>query len=226
LSDRLRALRTLIAASGILLLAYTAYEAGRRGLADWNSMRWRHEVIVWTEKRAVPSYDQWRQAVDALNSALRLTPENPSLHDHLGTAYDLGSTAFSPGGKWSVYAEFALLHFRQAAGLRPVSPYSWANVAKTKFRLGQADDELFRALTLAMRLGPWEPGVQIIASDLGLALWDRLDPALKGQVRENWRRTAFRQADQLAKLAIGRKRVDLLCNTSLDALKNRLECMR
>ena len=213
-----------MAALGLPLLAYAAYEAGRRGLADWTSMRWRYEVTVWSAKRTVPSHEQWQRAVDMFGAALKLNPENPSLYDFLGTAYDLGSVVFFPGGQWSVYSEYALLNFRHAASLRPISPYSWANVATVKYQLGQVDDELFRALALAMRFGPWEPGVQIIVSDLGFAAWDRLTPELQAQIRENWRRTALRQGDRLAALAIARKRVDLLCNTSLDALKNRLKC--
>jgi len=220
-----RLFRVLIALLGIAVLTCAAYEAGRRGLADWVSMRARFQVASWTEKRTVPSREQWERAVDALGAALKLTPEDPSLYDHLGVAYDLAAAAFDPKGQWNVYTEFALLHFQQAAILRPTSPYSRASIAMMKFRLGQVDEELFRALALATRLGPWEPQVQIMASDLGLALWDRLDADQKGQIRENWRRTAVRQADQLWRLAVARKRVDLLCKTSLDALKNRLECI-
>ena len=219
-----RACRVLIALLGISVLAYAAHEAGRRGLADWVSMRARFQVASWAEKRTVPSREQWQRTVDALSAALKLTPEDPSLYDHLGVAYGLASAAFDPKGQWNVYTEFALLHFQQAAILRPSSAYSWASVAMMKYRLGRIDEDLFKSLALAMRLGPWEPQVQTIASDLGFALWDRLDTGQREQVRENWRRTSVRQADRLLKLAIARKRIDLLCKTSLDALKNRLEC--
>ncbi len=218
--------QVLIALLGIAVPAYAAYEAGRRGLADWISVRARFQVVSWAEKRTVPSQEHWQRAVDALGAAQRLAPEDPSLYDHLGVAYDLAAAAFDPKGRWNVHTEFALLHFQQAAARRPTSPYSWASIATMKYRLGRIDEELFQALALSMRLGPWEPQVQIMVSDLGLALWDRLDTHQKGEIRENWRRTAVRQADQLAKLAIARKRVDLLCKTSLDALKNRLECKR
>ncbi len=221
-----RASRALIALLGIAVLSWAAYEAGRRGFADWVSLRARFQVASWAQKRTVPSQEQWQRAVDALGAAQKLAPEDPSLHDHLGAAYELASAALDPKGRWNVYTEFALLHFQQAAARRPTSPYSWASIAMMKYRLGRVDEELFQALALAMRLGPWEPQVQITVSDLGLALWDRLDTHQKGEMRENWRRTAVRQADQLAKLAIARKRVDLLCKTSLDALKNRLECIR
>ena len=218
--------RVLVALLGIAVLACVAYEAGRRGLADWVSMRARFQVASWAEKPTIPSREQWQRAVDALNGALRLTPEDPSLYDYLGVAYHVAGAAFDPRGQWNVYTEFALLHFQRAAALRPTSPYSWASIAMMKYRLGRVDKELLQALALAMRLGPWEPQVQVMASDLGLALWDRLDEEQRGQIRDNWRRTAVRQADPLWKLAAARKRIDLLCKTSLDALKNRLECIR
>jgi hypothetical protein len=216
--------RTLIALLGASLLACAAYEAGRRGLADWISMRSRYEVNLWTEKQAAPTFQQWQRAVEALRSALKLAPEDPSLHDHLGVAYEVASATFSPGGRWNVYREFSLVHFRQATVLRPTSPYSWANVALTKYGLGQRDDELYRALAAAMRLGPWEPGVQLITSDLGLLLWEDLAPALKEQVRANWIRTAHRQADPLARLALTRNRLGLLCNISDKSMKKSLKC--
>jgi len=186
-------------------------------------MRARQDVSLWGEKRTPPSAAQWQGAVDALRSALLLTPADPTLQDHLGLAYDLAAAA-PAARQWPVYREFALLHFREAARLRPTSPYSWANVAQMKYRLGQHDAELARALSLAMRYGPWEPLVQLIASDIGLALWDRLEPALRGELRENWRRTALRQAEALARLGQAHRREKLLCEEALDVLGNRLKC--
>jgi len=221
-----RVSRALIALLGIAVLVWAGYEAGRRGLADWISMRARYQVVSWAEKHSVPSQAQWQRAVDALGAALKIAPDDPTLYDHLGVAYQLASAAFDPRGQWNVYAEYSLLYFQRAAALRPTSPYSWASIAMMKYRLGRVDGELFKALALAMRLGPWEPRVQVVVSDLGLALWDRLDEEQRGQIRENWRRTAVRQADQLVRLAIARNRVDIVCKTSLDSLKNRLECKR
>ena len=69
-----------------------------------------------------------------------------------------------------------------------------------KHRLDQVDEEFRQASSSVMRLGHWEPGLQLIASELGLARWDRFDRELSEEVRENWLRTAVRHADQLAKL--------------------------
>ena len=217
-----RVARFSIALAGIALLAFAARDSVLRGLEDWRSTRARHEIRTWAQGRAVQSQEQWQRAVDALREALRLAPQDPELWESLGFAYDIASRNFAPAG-WSVYAEFALIHFRRAAALRPTSPYSWAGVAVMKYRLDQLDGEFRQAFSSAMRLGPWEPGVQLIASNLGLALWDRLDPRLRDEVRENWRRTAVRQADQLAKLALTHGRIGILCEVSLDAQKKPLK---
>ena len=217
------AARVAIALAGIALLAFAAHDSVLRGLEDWRSARGRHDIRMWTEGRAVPSEEQWQRTVDALRGALRLAPQDPELWEYLGLAYDIASRKFSTGG-WTVYTEFALIHYRRAAALRPTSPYSWAGVAVMKYRLEQVDEEFRQAFSSAMRLGPWEPGLQLITSDMGLALWDRLDPKLRNEVRENWRRTAVRQADRLARLAISHGREGVLCKESLEALKNRLEC--
>ena len=216
--------RVAIALACITLLAFAAHDSALRGLADWRSARGRNDIRMWTQGGAVQSQERWQRAVDALREALRLAPQDPALWESLGFAYDIAARNFVPAGGWSVYTEFALIHFRQAAALRPTSPYSWAGVAVMKYRLGQVDEEFRQAFSSAMRLGPWEPGLQLITSDLGLALWDTLDPQLRDEVRENWRRTAVRQADQLAKLALTHGRAGLLCEVSLDALKNRLKC--
>jgi hypothetical protein len=222
--------RIAIAAIGIAVLGFATYETARRGLEDWRSARWRHDVREWTEGRALPSEAQWQRTVDALREALRLAPQDSVLWEYLGLAYDIGARKLVPKGSgagaggWNVYTEFALVHFRQAAALRPTSPYSWAGVAVMKYRLGELDEEFGRALVSAMRLGPWEPGVQLIASELGLALWDRFDAPFRDLVKENFRRTAVRQADALAKLAVAYGRAGVLCEVSHEALKKRLKC--
>jgi tetratricopeptide (TPR) repeat protein len=220
-----RVARFSIALAGIALFALAAHDSVLRGLEDWRSARARNDIRMWAQGRAVQSQEQWQRAVDALREALRLAPQDPELWESLGFAYDIASRNFAPAG-WSVYAEFALIHFRQAAALRPTSPYSWAGVAVMKYRLDQLDGEFRQAFSSAMRLGPWEPGVQLIASNLGLALWDRLDPPLRDEVRENWRRTAVQQTDQLARLALSHGRAGVLCEEPLEVLKNRLKCKR
>ena len=217
-------LRSLVALTAIAALGYAAWDAARRGLADWISMRARYEVAAWAEKGPGLERERWSRAMDALRAAARLLPEDPTLREHLGVGYDLGQAMFDPARTMNAYAETALGQFREAARLRPTSPLTWANMALMKYHLGRADAETYRALELAMTLGPWEPNVQLVAAELGLLLWDRLDPSLQALVRENWARTAYRQAGQLHAIAAIHKREPILCSQAPDALKIRLKC--
>ena len=218
-----RVARYAIVVAGIALLAFAARDSALRGLENWRTARVYNEIRMWTDWGSVPSLEQWQRTVDALREALRVTPRDPELWEFLGFAYEIASRNFAPAGT-SVYSEFALIHFREAAALRPTSPYAWTAVAVMKHRLGQVDEEFLQAFFSAMRLGPWEPRLQRITSDLGLILWDRLDARLRDEVRENWRRTAAWQADALVKLAISRGRERVLCKEPLEVLKKRLKC--
>lgn len=197
----------------------------RHGIADWEAMRWRNDVAQWSIKGAVPSAARWVEAVDGLQSVLKLAPGDPTLHDNLAVLNSLGAWTFRTADRPSqTYAAFAILHFRQAASLRATSPYSWAGLASAKYQAAEIDAELFRAMALAGAYGPREPRVQLIVADLGFLLWDAMDAPQQALAVENLRRTASRQAPALAKLAEGRKRTALLCKNGIESMEKFIKC--
>lgn len=219
--------RILIALIVTAILGYAVYASAKRGLADWSSMRWRHEIASWAEGRATPPPERLQEAITTLIDALTLTPDDPTLIEHLGTALHLRATAFPPGSdmrRLSLAA--ALFYFRKAATLRPTSPYAWANVLLAKYRLGQIDDEFFGAMRHALDFGPWEPAVQLIVADTALGAWDKLDQGLRARANENLQRAAVRQADGLARIASDQRRIDIVCALSLDTMKNKVKCVK
>ena len=214
-----------IALIATAVLGYCAFESARRGLADWSTMRWRHEIAGWAERRANPPPELLQEAITALIDALALTPEDPTLIEHLGTALALRAAGSQPGSESQrLYFAAALVRVRNAAALRPTSPYSWADIVLTKYRLGQIDDEFFGAMGNALTFGPWEPAVQLIVADAGLGAWERLDSGLRGRVSENLERAAVRQADTLARIATDHGRIDLICSISSGTVKNKVKC--
>jgi tetratricopeptide (TPR) repeat protein len=222
-----RPYRILIALIGTAVLGYGAYESAKRGLADWTSMRWRHGITGWAERRASPPPEHLQEAITALIDALALTPDDPTLIEHLGIALELRATGSPPSSdSQRLYLARALVYFRKAAALRPTSPHTWANILLTKYRLGQVDDEFSGALRHALDFGPWEPAVQLIVADTGLGAWDRLDSGLRGHVSENLQRAAVRQADALARIATYHRRIDLVCAASFDKMKNKVKCAK
>lgn len=222
-----RPYRILIALIGSAVLGYGVYASAKRGLADWSSMRWRHEIAGWAERRTSPAPEQLQESITTLIDALALTPHDPTLIEHLGIALELRASGPPPGSESQrLYLAQALVYFRKAAAVRPTSPYTWANILLAKYRLNQVDDEFFGAMRHALDFGPWEPAVQLIVADTGLGAWDRLDDGLRGRVNENLRRAAARQADTLARIATHHRRIDLVCAASFDSMKNRVKCVK
>jgi hypothetical protein len=190
-------------------------------------MRDRHEIAAWAERRASPPPARLQESITSLIDALELTPQNPTLIEHLGVALELRASASPPGSDMRRLALGASLSYlRKAAALRPSSPYTWANILLAKYRLGQIDAEFARALRNALALGPWEPAVQIIVADAALGSWDRLDSDLRARARANLQRAALRQSGALARLASDPRRTQLLCAALLDKLQNRVKCVK
>jgi hypothetical protein len=217
--------RILIALAGSAVLLYAACESGTRGLADWNGMRWRHEIDGWSERRTTPAQERMQEAITTLIDVRELTPDDPALIEHMGVFHNLRGSGYPAGSdSWRLNLAQALAYFREAAALRPTSSYNWANIASAKYRLGQPDGEFFAAMRHALDFGPWEPSVQLILADTGLGAWDRLDGGLREKVSENLQRTAVRQADALARIATYHRRIDVVCAASLDIMKNKVKC--
>lgn len=222
-----RPYRILIALIGTAVLGCGVYESAKRGLADWNSMRWRHEIAGWSERRANPAPERLQEAITTLIDARDLTPDDPTLIEHLGIALELRASASPRNSEMRRLAlRAALSYFSNAAALRPTSPYTWANILLAKYRLGRFDDEFFGAMRHALDFGPWEPAVQLIVADAALGAWDRLDSGLRARAYENLQRAAVRQADALARIATDHRRIDLVCAASLERMKNRVKCAK
>lgn len=219
--------RILLALIATLVLGSAIYDSAKRGLADWRGMRWRHEISNWAERRSSPPPDRLQEAIATLIDTLGLTPEDPTLREHMGIAHELRASA-SPPGSLSARLNLAqsLEYFRQSAALRPTSPYTWANILLAKYRLGQFDDEYFDAMRNALTFGPWEPAVQLIVADAALGAWDRLDEDLRARATENLRRATLRQSDGLARIASFHRRLDLICAVAFKEMQNKVKCVK
>lgn len=79
-------------------------------------------------------------------------------------------------------AEKAISHFHRALELRPVSPYTWANLGEAQYRRGEPGRNMELAFSRASELGPSEPGVQRTVADYGLAVWDEISAPTQGAI--------------------------------------------
>lgn len=201
-----------VAAALLVLLVVLSYFAVRWGAADLYAKEGRFYVEKWEKVRKAPPINDWRRARHLLETAAELEPLSPNHREALGQIYD-----------WRVYGrrsetldvfafrEQSLAHFLAVASRRPVSPYSWANIALAKMKIGQTDDEFANAIRRAALLGPWEPGVQIALAGAGFSAWERLPVDVQQLVVENVQRGAKRQAEEMLRLATAYGRQPLIC---------------
>ena len=108
------------------------------------------EPLFDTGKVTVTAFEESESHLDI---ALRRFPNNPDYLDFSGRLMLLQANQIGVMGlERRELLESAADNFRQAISVRPLWPYSWANLLATKDKQGQVDMEFNRALP------SWAPG--------------------------------------------------------------------
>ena len=178
-------------------LPFVIYWAAQRGLADVVAQEPRYQIERWRAGKWVPDVLKLDVMQAELNKARVLDPNNPNLLEDIGRFHAVRverGQAYDPEVR--AMRQQALARFRQALERRPTSGHAYVNVALMKYRLGEIDQEFSESLQEAMRRSPWEPQVQLIGIELGLAAWQ----ALADSTRETLKHAIHAQAQwQLVK---------------------------
>ena len=182
------------------LLIAGIYAAAVRGLADAHYTHARLVLSSSTLAKRPPQAGELAEARASLREALYFEPSNPLFVEQFARTEEVAA-ALAP----------SLAGWREAARMRPGSPYAWASIALLKLRLGQMDAEFYGALERAAQLGPWEPPVQIAIADAGLAAWRRLTPPAKTLVIAALERALLRQAPEVRRIAAAHGTLPLVC---------------
>ena len=158
----------------ILLLLLALASLGT-SLADLYAMRGRAYLERWDHQKEPPRSEALADADGAFAIAKFLDPLNPSLHHDSARALEWHTFRRNPSGE-AAQAQMlaALREFRRAARLRPMWPYTWSAIGRLKLRLDQLDEEFDTAVERAVRLGPWEPEVQLAMAEIRLLAGFRL----------------------------------------------------
>ncbi len=175
-----------------------------------------------TKTGAPPDTEQVNAIRDEFMRAQRLDARNPTIAEQLGALYALNVRGGEAGGGIGSQRAKALEQYSLATVLRPTSPYAWANLAWTRYYLGQVDAEFYRAMVNAIQLGPWEPEVQFVVVDLGFALWDEMPADLRPKVLTMAKNGQRRYAPQI--LAIAQKRGRLADVCAFENLAKMVAC--
>ena len=196
--------RVLVVVPAIATLAFVSVWAARWGTADALAHDATREINTWTATGVTPGIDTWMWVRSDLQRAERLSPSDPAVPELLGVLH------LQRAGR-AEFSELALEHFARALSLRPSSPYTWANVAEARYRLGMTQAPFERILVLTQRLGPSEPETQRLLAELGLAMWDEIGPETQQAVRSAIRAGMRRNPLETLRISERRGRLSVAC---------------
>jgi hypothetical protein len=203
----LRRVLVVAAAAGVgIALAVTALRMAR---ADWLFSRSTLSMAEWSAKDVRPDFESWLAVRDDLARAVQLEPRDPRSLEGLGVLH-AGRDA-PVGNDRSGFQEQARDYLRRAAATRPTSPYTWANLALVKYRLGETDGEFRNALRQAVNYGPWEWEVQAIVADVGLAMLPELAPEERSLVETMVMNGMKRNPAEMLRISQRRGSLSLAC---------------
>ena len=195
----LRSIAALLAAA---LLVAGMYAAAVRGLADAHYTHARLALEEGVRTKGAPRAEMLSLALASVREALAFEPSNPHFVEQSARLHELralGLNRRDPAMREGLRQSLA--QYREAAAMRPGSPYVWASIAMLKPRLNEIDAEFYSALERAGRLGPWEAQVQIALVDVGLATWPWLARPGKEQVLGALARASLRQTPEVRRVA-------------------------
>jgi hypothetical protein len=216
--------RGVCAGTLILVLGFLAVKAGKEGLSNFFVQSAHLEIERWSQPGQRLRGDEGMRVMQYLTKSLHYSPNNPWSLEEMGTFQLRGMSAATDARLAVAAARSANVDFRMALMQRPTSPFTWANFALSKLYLDEQDDELFQALGRAEELGPWEPEVQQTVAFVGLAVWNRLNPAQQAMVVRAMQRGAQRNPGNIAEIAKTFDRIDLFCGLSYSGSQGREAC--
>ena len=140
----------------------------------------------------------------ALERAVQEAPADPELHELL--ALSLANDVERSSGPEQVR------ELKQALAMRPVSPYTWANLAAAQYRAGVTGETFQLALERAAQLGPNEPAVQGLVALYGLAVLDEVRPQTRAAIDRVVAAGMKSDPAAMMRIAQRRGRLDVACH--------------
>jgi len=205
-------MKTALGILGIAIFMALAGAGLFQASAGWSGFLGYSSMTAWAKGKRYPSPDEWSLAKRHLENARSFDRANPKVLEDLAFVYKWQVRYdFPTGSAGLAYLQQALDLFRQSARLRPVSARTWSTIASTKSQLVQLDDEFFRAIDNAARLGPWEPEVQIALANIGFIHWYSLPTPTQATLQRVMQRGLKRQDEELFNFATRAMRLDVLC---------------
>ena len=199
----IRILAAVPVVAGLAWLAAHAFEAGAAGsrvfdagvtMQSWSSSRVRQ-----------PASDALMEVREDLVRAQATTPEDPAIHELLGLID-------ARRGEGQEFLPEAAAHFVTAIRLRPTSPQTWSSLAAVKYGLGDTGAAFEAAIGHAAKLGTYEPDVQGVVANYGLAVWNETGPETRAAIEATIVAAMKRNPLEMLQIAERRGRLDIVCH--------------
>lgn len=191
------------------LLIWLIYLATSWGLADLLTRPAYYYIPRW-EKHGLKSATLWQSVHTQLNFASYLDPHHPNLLEIISKVHYLHHFAVNTTVPLSSLQKALDYNFK-AVQQRPVSAYTWANIALLKSQLKQYDAQFETALKQAIVLGRWETMVQRLVAEIGLVTWYQLPKSTRWLVLATIERGMYIQPDLISAIMKKHYRTHIIC---------------
>ncbi|MBF0454519.1 MAG: hypothetical protein HQL72_06835 [Magnetococcales bacterium] len=175
--------RLVAGGAGLLLLTLIGLASLRFGMADLNALGSSLRMEGWRTENLSPSPSSWSEAMNRLQIALKLDPNNPALT--LKMVNLIQQKTNPPHQPIKARNKASLTFLRRTIQLQPASAYGWAKLASTKFRAKEWDDETWQAMNLAVLSAPHDPPIQRTIGMLTLSAWPKIPLPQRPNLEKN-----------------------------------------
>jgi hypothetical protein len=143
----------------------------------------------WECAGKIDDFESWISYEQSLKTALKLDPGNVEIMRNLAKMHEW-RTVNQPA--WDVVArihrEHAIDWYKKIVHARPTWAMGWIELANSKIRNMEFDDEAFIALRTAMSIAPWQRDVQNRAIWLTVGIWESAPAELQARVKDSLKR--------------------------------------
>ncbi len=185
-----------------LVVGMAAFFAVKLIRADFAQLEARSFVRGWADGNSAWTVRKWQQAHDDTLAALRITPDNPSLHDQMGVIFLIRARdAYASAPMQQLLYTEAARWQRSSLVLRPGHGWTWASLAESLQALSPGSDEAWHAWRQAVKFTPHEMTVEPNLFRIGFSQWQAAPDDVKAWMRVTYEQAAPAQRKRIEGIA-------------------------
>ena len=198
--------------TGVLLVCLSG--SVRTLLADVHAIIPEQTLSSLQENTYRYRYVDWEHVRAQLQRALDYTPDNPELLHLLGRAYERQYVlSLYPDDGARVARQKAAELYRKASAIRPAWPHDRIDILLVDYLLQGYNPDIYEQMKISISLGPWEPWVNQVVTEIGLQQWEELGEEARELIGLHAQRAVLDREDQDRMLYLLRiyEKLELVC---------------